>query len=946
MVTLGNRDPSMPSVLYLDTDGTFLVGEAAARNGVTNASRVAREFKRRLGDPTPMLVGGTPLSAHELLAQLLHAVVKRVADVEGGAPEHIVVCRPANWGVLKQEQFAQALRLADVGSVSTITEPEAAALHYAQRARVNAGQVFAVYDFGGGTFDATVLARTKENFELRGTPTGIEQLGGVDIDSAVCSFVNDALDGVLDSADQDDPDTLVALQRLRDDCVKAKEVLSFDSSVSIPVALPTLHTDVVLTRTGLEALIEPMVRQTIACLRAALRSAEVVADDLAAVLLVGGSSRIPLVDQMLRSELGRPVAIDTHPKHSVALGAAVFAAATGDTPAPAGAVAVTPAAARPGAAAPVTVDSVTVNAVAERPRRITLPTFLTRSRRLALGLGTVAAVLLSALAVAAWPQPTNGTVSLRPTPPTTSTPSTSTTQGPTNVKGETTDRGAAITTRPSTAPPTTTPPTSTPPTTQRAGPDPIVSIQRDGAFGGGIVEDSFGGHGDLVDDIVVARDDKLVVVGSKSSTKDGVVAVDFGVARYNKDGTRDPTFNNNGVFVDDIGIEDLGRAAVPLSNGGLIIGGRSDDKMVVERLSPNGSLDGTFGVDGRAEFAFGEKATALALAALKDGVAVAGVADNEFAVTKLDDSGRPDATFHGGQPSLAGAGKGTVASAVAQLPGGELLAVGGGTGGLVVARYSADGSLDRSFGDAGRIVLGKGNDFARAVIVDKQDGRITVGGLLNGRPAILRLERNGDRVANFGANGVAQVDLGGPPRPLLGIAPDGTGFTAMGHGANGTVVLTTFNERGSQPRDSNGSPQVVLTGLSNGRAKLVGTNSTELYAGGHSATGFTLAHFVVTRVSALQAAARVEGRTVTSLPAKGRATSSESVPSGDPIATPATTQPPAGNAVELPLVTVNTPKQSHTSIVLGVVATSALLAAGIGVVLARRRHLKTEMNTR
>jgi molecular chaperone DnaK (HSP70) len=328
MATLGNRDPTVPSVVFLSEDGGFLFGEAAARSGASNPSRVAREFKRRFGaDSVPLFLGGTPMSADALLTVLLQWVIERVSEVEGEPPEHVVVCHPANWGPAKRQMFDDMLAASGIGSVSTITEPAAAALHYASRERLEPGQIVAVYDLGGGTFDASVLARTTDEFRLLGEPTGVESLGGMDVDVAVLEFVRSSLGGELDQLDGDDPETVKGLQRLREDCVSAKEALSSVTSVTIPVLLPNLHRDVYLTRPELEALIRPTLAPTVTALRNALSSADVTPQDLDKVLLVGGSSRIPLVGELLKAELGRPVAADSHPKHSIALGAARHAGA-------------------------------------------------------------------------------------------------------------------------------------------------------------------------------------------------------------------------------------------------------------------------------------------------------------------------------------------------------------------------------------------------------------------------------------------------------------------------------------------------------------------------------------------------------------------------------------------------------------------------------------------
>ena len=323
---LGARNPVIPSVVLLSEDGTTATGEAAQRRALTEPTRVAREFKRRIGDPLPVIVGGSPHSAESLSAMLLKAVVDTVTQLEGGAPGRVALTHPANWGSYKKDLYAQAVRFADLPNVVFLTEPEAAAIHYASQERVDTGALIAVYDLGGGTFDATILRKQEAGaFDVVGQPEGIERLGGIDFDQAVFSYVAEALGGALDDLDRTDPGVLSAVARLRQDCIDAKEALSVDTETSIPVALPGLHTEVRITRPELESMLRRPIADTVSSLRRALRDAGHQAEELTAVLLVGGSSRIPMVAEMVASELGIPVATDAHPKYAIAMGAARYA---------------------------------------------------------------------------------------------------------------------------------------------------------------------------------------------------------------------------------------------------------------------------------------------------------------------------------------------------------------------------------------------------------------------------------------------------------------------------------------------------------------------------------------------------------------------------------------------------------------------------------------------
>ncbi len=321
MLGLGNRALQIPSVLYLTDDGDFVVGEGAERRGSVDPGRVVREFKRRLGDHVPLLVGGSPFSAEILTARLLEWVVAASTERMGEAPSGLVVTHPANWGPFKMEVFAQVMALADVHDARLVPEPVAAAAQYASRARVEVGDKLAIYDLGGGTFDVCVVEKTDDGFTVLGTPEGAEHLGGTDLDHALFTQVMAGLRDRTGELNPDDPAVTTGLSRLRRDCVEAKEALSTDTATVVPVSLPGLTTTVRVTRSEFEALVRPPLEVTIAAMRRGLRSASLDPAEVTAIVLIGGSSRIPLVGEMLQREFGLQPALDTHPKHDVALGA-------------------------------------------------------------------------------------------------------------------------------------------------------------------------------------------------------------------------------------------------------------------------------------------------------------------------------------------------------------------------------------------------------------------------------------------------------------------------------------------------------------------------------------------------------------------------------------------------------------------------------------------------
>jgi len=323
MVFLGDNSAAIPSVLFVGADGVVVVGDAARQKGFSDPTRVARAFKRRLGDPAPTVLGGTPWSADDLMAKLLRRVIDVVSERERASPDLVTVSHPANWGAYRLDLLNQVIRLAGMEGVRTVSDPEAAAIFYCATEGLPDGELVVVYDLGGGTFDAAVGRRTADGFEIVGAAEGIDRLGGIDFDEAVLAHISGAVGVGLADFDPDDPATAAAIDGLREECAVLKETLSTAAEVSVPVFLPGGEREVRVTRDELEAMVRPSLTETIEVLRRTLVAADVEAAEVDAVVLVGGSSRLPLVAQMVSEELGRPVTVAPEPTHAVALGAAL-----------------------------------------------------------------------------------------------------------------------------------------------------------------------------------------------------------------------------------------------------------------------------------------------------------------------------------------------------------------------------------------------------------------------------------------------------------------------------------------------------------------------------------------------------------------------------------------------------------------------------------------------
>jgi len=332
IVRLSDDDATIPTVVSTLPGGSLVVGCLGSERLRTHPELVAREFKRRIGDPTPIELGPESHQASWYMAQVLAAVAAAVAAGEGEPPNRVALTHPANWSGQKITRLLQAVSEAGLDPEATVllTEPEAAARAHAATRAVTEGEVIAVYDLGGGTFDTAVLRRAGEGYEMLGRPEGIERLGGLDFDMALFRYVTHQLGHGFKSLDLTNPPVARGVVALRDACVQAKERLSFVTEIEVAVEIPDLAPRVEVDRRSFEALVRPALMETIGALRRALAGAAVEAEDVSQILIAGGSSRIPLVAELIAEVLERPVAIDRDPKHVVALGAAHAAADAGD----------------------------------------------------------------------------------------------------------------------------------------------------------------------------------------------------------------------------------------------------------------------------------------------------------------------------------------------------------------------------------------------------------------------------------------------------------------------------------------------------------------------------------------------------------------------------------------------------------------------------------------
>ena len=312
-----------PSVVAFTKTGERLVGEPAKRQAVTNANRTISSIKREMGTDYKVDIDGKKYSPQEISAMILQ---KLKADAEGYLGEKVteaVITVPAYFNDAQRQATKDAGKIAGLDVKRIINEPTAAALAYGLDNEKE--QKIMVYDLGGGTFDVSIIEIGDGVIEVLST-AGNNRLGGDDFDQMITDYMLadfKAKEGVDLSGDK------MALQRLKEAAEKAKKELSSATTTNINLPFITAtsegpkHFDMNLTRAKFDELTRDLVDKTAEPVRRALSDAGITAADLGQVLLVGGSTRIPAVQEEVKRLTGKEPSKSLNPDECVAIGASV-----------------------------------------------------------------------------------------------------------------------------------------------------------------------------------------------------------------------------------------------------------------------------------------------------------------------------------------------------------------------------------------------------------------------------------------------------------------------------------------------------------------------------------------------------------------------------------------------------------------------------------------------
>ena len=328
VITNSEGARTTPSVVAFQQGGERIVGQVAKRQAVTNADKTISSIKRHMGTNYKVDIDGKGYTPQEISAMVLSKLKTDAEAYLGETVTQAVITVPAYFNDSQRQATKDAGKIAGLEVLRIINEPTAAALAYGMSDK---DQTILVYDLGGGTFDVSILEIGDGVFEVLST-NGDTRLGGDDFDQRIIDYLVAEFkksEGIDLSTDK------VAMQRLKEAAEKSKIELSSTTTSSINLPFITAdqtgpkHMDITLTKAKFDELTSDLVDKTITCIRNAMRDAQVSPSDINEVLLVGGSSRIPAVQEAVKREMGKEPHKGINPDECVAVGAARQAAVLG-----------------------------------------------------------------------------------------------------------------------------------------------------------------------------------------------------------------------------------------------------------------------------------------------------------------------------------------------------------------------------------------------------------------------------------------------------------------------------------------------------------------------------------------------------------------------------------------------------------------------------------------
>ncbi|OIO50693.1 MAG: molecular chaperone DnaK [Parcubacteria group bacterium CG1_02_44_65] len=315
---------AFPSYVAFDKDGNLLVGEAARRQAIANPENTVSAFKRKMGKKETYQLGGKEYTPQQLSAFILQKIKKDAEVFLGGPVSKAVITVPAYFNDAQRQATKDAGAIAGLEVVRIVNEPTAASLAYGIDKSGQEEKIL-VFDLGGGTLDVTIMDFGEGVFEVKST-SGDTELGGTDMDENLVNYVagefkkENGLDLKNDKT---------ALQRLKDAVERAKIELS--STLETEINLPFVsadnngpkHLTMKITRAKLEELVKPIIDRCKTPMEQAFKDAKLTSNDITKVIMVGGPTRMPIVQKFVEDYVGKKIEGGVNPMECVAVGAAI-----------------------------------------------------------------------------------------------------------------------------------------------------------------------------------------------------------------------------------------------------------------------------------------------------------------------------------------------------------------------------------------------------------------------------------------------------------------------------------------------------------------------------------------------------------------------------------------------------------------------------------------------
>jgi molecular chaperone DnaK (HSP70) len=314
----------LPSAVFFNESNCY-VGQAAYNSRMSKPENFKSEFKREFGQKTPFSLDGIQVFPEDLFKEVFVHLKKCAEDAVCEPIEHAYITHPASYSEPQKELLTSVAQKAGFLHCKLIQEPVAAAMNYIIENSIDKEQIILVYDFGGGTFDASLLRFKENKFDLLANPVGIERCGGIDLDNEIFKKIKENIpQGLLDRISANPQLHYNLMSHINEISIKAKHHLSEADSFNENIIVGLDMINFTIQRQEFNQLINNYIDETINSISELIKNAGINREKINTVVLVGGTSRIPYVREKLITFFGNKVTLARTPELAIAKGASLY----------------------------------------------------------------------------------------------------------------------------------------------------------------------------------------------------------------------------------------------------------------------------------------------------------------------------------------------------------------------------------------------------------------------------------------------------------------------------------------------------------------------------------------------------------------------------------------------------------------------------------------------